>query len=86
MGMLTPRPFEDHLTSLTDPRCPNAPNRCRLLSDILAIAVCAVSLRSRQLGRYRGVWNGPNRLARSRARIASKRSDELKVTRQLIIE
>ncbi len=42
MGMRTPSSFEAHFTSLTDPRCPNAPNQRHLLIDMLVIAVCAV--------------------------------------------
>ena len=42
MGMLAPSSFQDYFATLTDPRCPNAPNSRHLLMDILIIAVCAV--------------------------------------------
>ena len=42
MGMLGPSSFQDHFATLTDPRCPYAPNSRHLLMDILIIAVCAV--------------------------------------------
>ena len=42
MGMLSPSAFQDHFATLTDPRCPAAPNSRHLLMDILIIAVCAV--------------------------------------------
>ncbi len=42
MGMLVPSTFQDHFATLTDPRCPAAPNSRHLLMDILIIAVCAV--------------------------------------------
>ena len=42
MGMLSPSTFQDCFASLTDPRCPSAPNSRHLLMDILIIAVCAV--------------------------------------------
>jgi predicted transposase YbfD/YdcC len=42
MGMLVPSSFHDYFASLTDPRCPDAPNSRHLLIDILVIAVCAV--------------------------------------------
>jgi predicted transposase YbfD/YdcC len=42
MGMLAPSSFQDHFASLTDPRCPHAPNQRHQLIDILVIAVCAV--------------------------------------------
>jgi predicted transposase YbfD/YdcC len=42
MGMLVPSSFHDHFATLTDPRCPHAPNSRHLLMDILVIAVCAV--------------------------------------------
>jgi predicted transposase YbfD/YdcC len=42
MGMLAPSSFQDHFATLTDPRCPYAPNSRHLLMDILIIAVCAV--------------------------------------------
>ena len=34
--------FQDHFATLTDPRCPHAPNQRHQLIDILVIAVCAV--------------------------------------------
>ena len=43
MGMLAPSSFQEHFATLTDPRCPQAPNSRHLLMDILIIAVCAVS-------------------------------------------
>jgi len=42
MGMRVPASFHDHFATLTDPRCPFAPNNRHLLMDILVIAVCAV--------------------------------------------
>src|SRR3954447_18473712 len=42
MGMLVPSSFHDYFATLTDPRCPDAPNSRHLLMDILVIAVCAV--------------------------------------------
>jgi predicted transposase YbfD/YdcC len=42
MGMLAPSAFQDYFATLTDPRCPAAPNSRHLLMDILIIAVCAV--------------------------------------------
>ena len=43
MGMLSSSSFSNHCATLTDPRCPHAPNSRHLLMDILVIAVCAVS-------------------------------------------
>jgi hypothetical protein len=40
--MLVPSSFHDYFATLTDPRCPDAPNSRHLLMDILVIAVCAV--------------------------------------------
>jgi len=42
MGMLPAASFQDYFATLTDPRCPNAPNRRHQLMDILVMAVCAV--------------------------------------------
>jgi len=42
MGRLAPSAFQAHFATLTDPRCPAAPNSRHLLMDILIIAVCAV--------------------------------------------
>jgi predicted transposase YbfD/YdcC len=42
MGRLSPSSFQEHFATLTDPRCPHAPNSRHLLMDILVIAVCAV--------------------------------------------
>ena len=42
MGMRVPSSFHEHFATLTDPRCPCAPNSRHLLMDILVIAVCAV--------------------------------------------
>jgi predicted transposase YbfD/YdcC len=42
MGMRLPSSFQDHFVTLTDPRCPYAPQSRHLLMDILVIAVCAV--------------------------------------------
>ena len=42
MGLLTSSSFEDHFATLTDPRCPHAPNQRHELMDMLVIAVCAV--------------------------------------------
>ena len=42
MGRLSPASFQEHCATLTDPRCPHAPNSRPLLMDILVIAVCAV--------------------------------------------
>jgi predicted transposase YbfD/YdcC len=42
MGMRLPSSFQDNFVTLTDPRCPYAPNSRHLLMDILVIAVCAV--------------------------------------------
>src|SRR5262249_57147889 len=42
MGMRVPVSFQEHFATLTDPRCPQAPNSRHLLMDILIIAVCAV--------------------------------------------
>lgn len=42
MDPLAPSSFHDHFASLSDPRCPYAPNLRHHLSDILIIAVCAV--------------------------------------------
>jgi len=42
MGMHAPVSFQEHFATLTDPRCPQAPNSRHLLLDILILAVCAV--------------------------------------------
>jgi predicted transposase YbfD/YdcC len=42
MCMRVPSSFQDHFTSLSDPRSFHAPNQRHELIDILAIAVCAV--------------------------------------------
>jgi predicted transposase YbfD/YdcC len=42
MRKLPPSSFQDYFATLTDPRCPHAPNSRHLLMDILLIAVCAV--------------------------------------------
>jgi hypothetical protein len=42
MGMLPASSFQDYFATLTDPRCPGAPNSRHPLMDILLIAVCAV--------------------------------------------
>lgn len=42
MGLLAASSFEDHFASLSDPRCPHAPNQRHELMDMLVIAVCAV--------------------------------------------
>src|SRR5262249_56933324 len=42
MGMRTPVSFQEHFATLTDPRCPQAPNSRHRLMDILILAVCAV--------------------------------------------
>ena len=42
MGMRVPSSFQEHFATLTDPRCPHAPNSRHRLMDILVIAVCAV--------------------------------------------
>ena len=42
MGLLVSSSFQEHFATLTDPRCPYAPNSRHLLMDILIIAVCAV--------------------------------------------
>jgi len=42
MGKLPASSFQDYFATLTDPRCPNAPNGRHQLMDILVIAVCAV--------------------------------------------
>ena len=42
MGMLPASSFQDYFATLTDPRCPDAPNNRHQLMDILLIAVCAV--------------------------------------------
>lgn len=42
MGMLPASSFHDYFATLTDPRCPHAPNSRHQLMDILVIAVCAV--------------------------------------------
>ena len=42
MGMLPASSFQDYFATLTDPRCPDAPNSRHQLMDILLIAVCAV--------------------------------------------
>jgi predicted transposase YbfD/YdcC len=42
MGQLASSSFQDDLATLTDPRCPYAPNSRHLLMDMLCIAVCAV--------------------------------------------
>jgi len=42
MGMRSPTAFQNYFATLTDPRCPHAPNSRHLLMDILIIAVCAV--------------------------------------------
>ena len=42
MGMHAPVSFHEYFATLTDPRCPQAPNSRHLLMDILIIAVCAV--------------------------------------------
>ena len=40
--MLPASSFQDYFATLTDPRCPDAPNSRHQLRDILIIAVCAV--------------------------------------------
>jgi predicted transposase YbfD/YdcC len=40
--MLPASSFQDYFATLTDPRCPDAPNRRHQLMDMLIIAVCAV--------------------------------------------
>ncbi len=42
MGMRASVSFQEYFATLTDPRCPQAPNSRHLLMDILIIAVCAV--------------------------------------------
>ena len=42
MGLLPASSFQDYCATLTDPRCPNAPNSRHQLMDLLVIAVCAV--------------------------------------------
>src|SRR2546426_9828613 len=42
MGMLPASSFQDYFATLTDPRCPDAPNSRHQLMDMLIIAVCAV--------------------------------------------
>ena len=42
MGLLPASSFQDYCATLTDPRCPDAPNSRHPLMDILLIAVCAV--------------------------------------------
>ena len=42
MGTLPASSFQDYFATLTDPRCPNAPNSRHQLMDLLVIAVCAV--------------------------------------------
>src|SRR5262245_9503322 len=42
MSRHAPSSFYEHFATLTDPRCPYAPNSRHLLMDILVIAVCAV--------------------------------------------
>ena len=42
MGMRASVSFQDYFATLTDPRCPQAPNSRHLLMDILIIAVCAI--------------------------------------------
>ena len=42
MGMRVSSSFHEHFATLTDPRCPFAPNSRHLLMDILVLAVCAV--------------------------------------------
>ena len=42
MGRLPASSFQDYFATLTDPRCPDAPNSRHQLMDILLIAVCAV--------------------------------------------
>jgi predicted transposase YbfD/YdcC len=42
MGQLASSAFQDSFATLTDPRCPYAPNSRHLLVDMLFIAVCAV--------------------------------------------
>ena len=42
MGMLVPSSLQEHCATLTDPRCPHAPNSRHLLMAILVMAVCAV--------------------------------------------
>jgi len=42
MGMLPASSFQDYFATLTDPRCPDAPNSRQQLMDMLIIAVCAV--------------------------------------------
>src|SRR5712664_369743 len=42
MSRLPASSFQDYFATLTDPRCPDAPNSRHQLMDILLIAVCAV--------------------------------------------
>lgn len=42
MSTLSSASFQDYFATLTDPRCPYAPNSRHLLMDMLFIAVCAV--------------------------------------------
>src|SRR4029450_4291687 len=39
MGMRAPVSFQEHFATLTDPRCPQAPNSRHRLMDILILAV-----------------------------------------------
>ena len=43
MGMRAPISFQEHFATLTDPRCPQAPNSRHRLMASLILAVCAVS-------------------------------------------
>jgi len=42
VGILPASSFQDYFATLTDPRCPDAPNSRHQLMDMLIIAVCAV--------------------------------------------
>jgi DDE family transposase len=42
MGMLPASSFQDFFATLTDPRCPDAPNSRHQVMDSLFMAVCAV--------------------------------------------
>lgn len=42
MGILPASSFQDYFATLTDPRCPDAPNSRHQLMDMLIMAVCAV--------------------------------------------
>jgi DDE_Tnp_1-associated len=71
MGMLPASSFQDYFATLTDPRCPDAPNRRHPLMDILLIAVCAVICGAEGWEDLEGGRHGPRQVVRGQLRLAA---------------